>query len=829
VLTGLIISGLSESLHRSRRRSAAGERRHAVTLASIGDAVLAADARARVTYLNPAAEALTGWPLADAVGRPLAEVFRVVNEQTRQPASGGRRDEGRGMGEETEALLPYFSSLIPHPSSFLVARDGRATPIDDCGAPILDDRGRTAGVVLVFRDVTQRRRAEEAEVFRASEQRWRSLTEALPQLVWSATPDGACDYFSTQWTEHTGVAEAELLGWRWLETLHPEDRAPTRQFWLESVAGRHPYDVEYRVRRRDGEYRWFKTRGVPIRDGGGTIVKWFGTCTDITDLRQSEAALRRAMVAAEAANRAKDEFLANVSHEIRTPMNAILGMTELALASELTEDQRQSLRTVKSAADNLLGIINDLLDFAKIEAGKVELDSADFGLRAAVGDTLRALAVRAHAKGLKLTSRVGPDVPDALVGDAGRLRQVLLNLVGNAVKFTEHGEVIVSVEVTSDQSSVISDQSVVLSLITDHWSLMTDHWSLITLHFSVSDTGIGIPLDKQEKIFQAFEQEDASTTRRFGGTGLGLTIASQLVALMGGRITVDSEPGRGSTFAFTARFGCRPHQAEPAAAQSPAPAPRPLHGLVAEDNEFNAQLLEQLLGRRGHRVRLAGDGRAALALAEAGGFDLLLLDVHMPELDGFQVARGIRERERTAGGHLPIIALTARARREDRERCLAAGMDDFLAKPIQAPDLWAAIDRGVAAGPPAGRETPGLLDAQVLLSACGGDAAILEKLCQAFRARLPDHMQAVQDALSDRDAPRLREAAHKLCGMVAAFSTAAGGVASELEDQAALGRLDEARPLVGRLGTMAEELMRLVGGLSFDALRSQAAVVGGSE
>src|SRR5438132_6488936 len=287
-------------------------------------------------------------------------------------------------------------------------------------------------------DITQRKEAEEA--LRESEQRWRSLTEALPQLVWSAAPDGACDYFSTQWTVHTGVAEAELVGWRWLETLHPEDREPTRTFWLESVAGRHPYDVEYRVRRHDGEYRWFKTRGVPIRDASDNIVKWFGTCTDITDLRRAEAA-------AAAANRAKDEFLANVSHEIRTPMNAIIGMTELVLDTPLDEGQRQGLKTVKSAADSLLGIINDLLDFSKIEAGKLELVPADFSLRGAVGDTLRALAVRAHKKGLELIYQVQPDVPDALVGDAGRVRQVLLNLVSNAVKFTDEGEVVVRVEV----------------------------------------------------------------------------------------------------------------------------------------------------------------------------------------------------------------------------------------------------------------------------------------------------------------------------------------------------------------------------------------------
>src|SRR5713226_2221963 len=292
-------------------------------------------------------------------------------------------------------------------------------------------------------DITDRKQAEEK--LRESEHRWRSLTEALPQLVWTATPDGACDYFSTQWTQHTGVPASQLLGWSWLLVLHPDDREATRQFWTNSVAGRGAYDVEYRVRRLDGEYRWFKTRGVPIRDSEGGIFKWFGTCTDITDAKLAEEELRLAKEAAESANRAKDEFLANVSHEIRTPMNAILGMTELALDTPLTEDQRGYLKTVKSAADNLLGIINDLLDFSKIEAGKLELDPADFSLRATVGDTLRALAVRAHRKGLELVCHVQPDVPDALVGDAGRLRQVLLNVVGNAIKFTDEGEVVVTV------------------------------------------------------------------------------------------------------------------------------------------------------------------------------------------------------------------------------------------------------------------------------------------------------------------------------------------------------------------------------------------------
>jgi CheY-like chemotaxis protein len=242
---------------------------------------------------------------------------------------------------------------------------------------------------------------------------------------------------------------------------------------------------------------------------------------------------------------------------------------------------------------------------------------------------------------------------------------------------------------------------------------------------------------------------------------------------------------------------------------------------VAEDNEFNAQLLEQLLVRRGHRVRLANNGRAALALAEEGPFDLLLLDVHMPELDGFQVIQAVREREQAAGGHLPVIALTARARKEDRERCLAAGMDDFLAKPIQAASLWATIDRVMGARAPADAGS-GLLDPRVLLAACGGDAVILEKICHTFRSRLPGHLTAVQEALRERDTLRLREASHKLCGMVSAFSTVAGKMASDIEDHAAEGQLEESRPLVSQLETMVDELVRAAGSVSLETLQQQA-------
>jgi signal transduction histidine kinase len=400
------------------------------------------------------------------------------------------------------------------------------------------------------------------------------------------------------------------------------------------------------------------------------------------ELRARNEELVRAQSAAEAASRAKDEFLANVSHEIRTPMNAILGLTELTLATPLTERQQCSLQVVHSAAKNLLGTIDDLLDFSKMEAGKVEIDPQPFALREAVGDIVRALGARAHAKGLALSCTMHPELPVEVVGDAGRLRQVLMNVVGNAVKFTERGNVEVSVSPVRPASG-----------------------SETFLRFSVRDTGIGIPRDKQRQIFRAFEQEDMSTTRKYGGTGLGLTIASRLIELMGGELTVESEQGHGSTFAFELRLpvaACgAPDADDPASAGNADGSATTirvadragLRVLVAEDDAFGSEFLQRLLESWGHSVCVATTGLEALEqIRGKQTFDVVLLDVHMPELDGFGVIRSLREDERTSREHLPVIAVTARSRQEDHERCLAAGMDGFLSKPIRAAELRATIE-----------------------------------------------------------------------------------------------------------------------------------------
>lgn len=876
--------------------------------------------------------------LCDALRRPVEEVIGKTDYDffPEELAEKYRADDRQVMESETDfETIEEFQT----PSG-----ERRFTHV--MKTPSYNAAGELTGILGVFSDVTDRMRIENA----LEQERYLldNLMQGSPDNIYFKEADGRYLRINPAKAASSGLkSPGEAIGKSDADFFGPDhQRAAMADEQRIMQTGEPLIGKEERNVYPDGQVRWMSTTKMPLRDRQGNIVGTFGVSRDITALKVAQEALAEAAATADAANRAKSDFLANMSHEIRTPLNAVLGMTELVLDTPLTPVQRDYLKLVQESGESLLTVINDILDFSKIEAGKLGIEQMPFEIREFLGDTLKSMGLRAHRKGLELIAEFAPAVPTMLVGDPHRLRQVLVNLVGNAIKFTEQGEILLQVTPEPD-----GDGNVML-------------------HFRVADTGIGIPAEKFGSIFEAFEQADQSTTRKFGGTGLGLAISARLVALMGGRIWVESEIGHGSTFHFTMRFqaceaGVRQPPASPdllqglrvlivddnstnrrilaemlaswgmvpvlvcdadaalaelkqpaggqeyglvltdvhmpgqsgfdlvrraresgvysrgvvvmltsgdrsedvetcrdlgvstylikpikqselfnailqalgaahheqwasATAANAREASRSLNVLLAEDSMINQKLAVGLLERWGHRVTVANDGREAVTRTQHQSFDVILMDIQMPELDGLDATREIRLQEAATGAHTPIIAMTAHALQGDRERCLAVGMDDYLTKPIRFEQLFDRLERLVPLTPPLPADAvtspvvpasvsspcvdtsnPGLVDWKRALAASAGDRELLNDVARAFLEECPKLLRQAESEFQSADWKGLQRTMHTLKNAFATFGVKTGqSQANDIERGCRAGDPPTSAAPLDELRSVADRVMQ---------------------
>jgi hypothetical protein len=613
------------------------------------------DTEGRILYANEKFCALTGYTHEELVGTH----HRIVSSGVHPP--------------EFYATLwrTIASGQVWHGEICNRSKSGALHWVDASIVPLAGADGRPERYIAIRTDITERKRIE--STLREQVRFWNELLDAIPVAIYFKDAQGrflgmnrALEWlFDIDRRSAIGRTSAQVFSDGYADEHIERDRE------LLARPSRQSYEMEMPL--PDGTPRTLYYSKASMTDAGGAVTGMIGVIFDTTERKVLERRLEDAKDAAEGANRAKSQFLANMSHEIRTPMNGIIGMTDLVLDTRLSAVQRDYVETVRQSADALMEIINDLLDLSKIEAGRLELESIDFELRELLDHLAKPIALSAQRKGLALRLELGAALPRIARGDPVRLRQVLVNLLGNAVKFTERGAVTLAVDSRDAGPSLLGEPR----------SLWLD--------CEVRDTGLGIPADKLDLIFDAFAQADSSTTRRFGGTGLGLAITRRIVEAMGGEIGVASMPGEGSRFRFSIRLleGMAPADA-PAASTGPRHAvpARALRVLLAEDNPVNQKLAQLMLQRLGHASVVAGNGEEAVALVAREPFDLVLMDMQMPVVDGIEATRRIR----ATGATLPIVAMTANAMEADRVRCIEAGMNGFLAKPVRGPELAAVID-----------------------------------------------------------------------------------------------------------------------------------------
>ena len=608
--------------------------------------------------VNEAYCRMTGRTADELLGNSFKTLFKEDEEKVRSTQAAYARVY------ETGEPLKAFEHTVTR-------KNGTRRIVEDTVSLKRDRHGKPVGFIGIRRDCTERHLA--AEKLRLSEERYRAILERIEDGYFEIdlSRKGRYEYVNDAFCRITGYSREELIGQSYARFFDEETvKLLYDNYHHVYLTGEPLRALEYSLIAKDGT-KHFVEESVSLRkDASGAVVGFMGIRRDSTARKLAAQELAAAKESAEAANMAKSEFLANMSHEIRTPMNGIIGMTELALDTELTPYQIECLTTVRSSAESLLTILNDILDFSKIESRKLDLEQVPFSLESVVADTVKPLAVRAHQKGLELITDVPPEIPTLLVGDPLRLRQILTNLLGNAIKFTDRGHVMLSVR----------EESL--------------HDRRVTLRFSVVDTGIGIPPEKHASIFEAFSQADGSTTRRFGGTGLGLAISSTLVRMMGGQIDVHSVPGEGSSFGFSIAFNLSADAAMPLRTSR-------LHrvrALIVDDNSVNRSIFEAQLLRWGMQpVAASGGAEALAALTEASRagapFRLVLLDAQMPGVDGFEVATTIAGRPDLAG--ITIMMLTSGGRYGDSAKCRELGIATYLSKPVKPSDLFDAICRAL--------------------------------------------------------------------------------------------------------------------------------------